>query len=520
MKRVFSLLIISFLLGGCVFSPEIQPTAPQTAPNPVTAPLPTESEPTIPETSVPETAVPTEPPLPDPAYEMQIAYCDTTFLRELPHPESSCLARIPAGETVGFLENAANGYCRVCWKDMVGYLPGSFLAGTEVLSRQTVIRCSESITLRDAPSTSGGEITQIPLGETVELLEYAENGFSRIRCRDQVGYALTSYLSFAPEAVFSPVESQLPDAEEDDYLAFGTEMYTYDDMTRDLSLVMARYPGFLSVRTLCITPDNRQVFEIIAGDPDSENQILVFGGIHAREYITAKLVMRLLLDYAARLEAEPELYGQAAFHLIPMSNPDGTSISQFGMDGIQTEECRAQMAYIAAADGRDLTEESYLRGWKANAQGVDLNRQFDALWETYSGSTHPSAERWKGTLPGCAPESQALIALAEAVDFDVTVSYHTMGEVIYWYFGQDGAFLETCRALGKAVSASTGYPTDANYQSLDPAGYKDYLLYEKGIPSLTIEVGKGTNPVSESQIDRIYQQNKDVLRVLLDFVTE
>lgn len=50
----------------------------------------------------------------------------------------------------------------------------------------------------------------------------------------------------------------------------------------------------------------------------------------------------------------------------------------------------------------------------------------------------------------------------------------------------------------------------ADYQSLDPAGYKDWAISQKGIPSLTIEVGRDTVPVPEEQFDEIWNANKNV----------
>ena len=44
-------------------------------------------------------------------------------------------------------------------------------------------------------------------------------------------------------------------------------------------------------------------------------------------------------------------------------------------------------------------EEAYARTWKANAAGVDLNRNFDAGWELLDGRSAPSAEGWRGSAP-------------------------------------------------------------------------------------------------------------------------
>lgn len=64
-----------------------------------------------------------------------------------------------------------------------------------VVATYYVVNCKESITLRNAPSTSASEITQIPLGKAVGFIENADNSFSKINYDGLTGYVLTSYLS-------------------------------------------------------------------------------------------------------------------------------------------------------------------------------------------------------------------------------------------------------------------------------------------------------------------------------------
>ena len=117
----------------------------------------------------------------------------------------------------------------------------------------------------------------------------------------------------------------------------------------------------------------------------------------------------------------------------------------------------------------------------------------------------------EGTAPGTTVEAKALISLTETESFTRTISYHTQGQVVYWYFGQKGALLEESRAFAKAISKVTGYRMDANYEALDPAGYKDWALSAKGIPSLTVEVGSGTNPLPHAQFEQIWKENRNVV---------
>lgn len=286
-------------------------------------------------------------------------------------------------------------------------------------------------------------------------------------------------------------------------------MYTYDDMESDLKRLSEKYKNILTLNTLTQTADNRYVYDAVAGNPNSENQYIITASIHAREYITTKLTMKLLIDFLEDYSGNDVL-----FHFIPMVNPDGVSISQLGEKGIKNTDVLNKITEIARSDGKTINDANYLRQWKANANGVDLNRNFDALWDEYNGPSHPSSDRYKGIFPGSENETAALIKLTKDNPIKCTVSYHTMGEVIYWYFAQTGELLEKTQSLAKQISNSTGYKTDSNYKNLDPAGYKDWAISALKIPSVTIEVGHGDNPVDESQINEIYLANKDILKVI------
>lgn len=295
------------------------------------------------------------------------------------------------------------------------------------------------------------------------------------------------------------------------------EKYTYDNMMSDVALLQKLYGDIVQPIKVCTTVDGRDVCDIIVGDQQSNNQILIMGAMHAREYITSQVVMRQLCDYLNIVSgkfdekyngiSKKTLSEGVTVHFIPMTNPDGVSISQVGLEGITNQNVRDFVASIS--DGN-------YEQWKSNAEGVDINRNFDAGWHEYVGSTGPSSDRYKGTTPGSSNEASGLIKLTEEYGFKRTISYHTCGTLIYWYYKQTGTVLEESQCFAQQISDETGYPLDGDYQAVDAAGYKDWAVYKKGIPSLTIEVGNENgqgiiNPVPISRFNSIWDKNKDVI---------
>lgn len=313
-----------------------------------------------------------------------------------------------------------------------------------------------------------------------------------------------------------------------DYLCFQSSLYTYGEFQRDMAALQKNAGAALRVDEIGQTVDGNKLYDFRVGNPSAERHLLVFGGIHAREYITAQLVMRqlvqLLSDQSTNGSYENiavrELLSNTEIHFIPMANPDGIGISQLGLEGLRTEAVRETVRQIAEKDGKALTE-SYLRQWKSNANGVDLNRNFDARWESYNDHLgHASADHYKGTAPECELESKAFADLTRQFQFDATLSYHTQGEVIYWNFGQEGELKNMSLLLANRVSELTGYRLDGNFQALDTAGYKDWAISKLGIPSLTIEAGHGGNPVDPAQMDEIWRENRDVVPMTLKLLKE
>ena len=293
-------------------------------------------------------------------------------------------------------------------------------------------------------------------------------------------------------------------------------LYSYEDMEHDMKLWEQAFPQLITVNSLGKTFDGREIYDMVIGDINAPNHVMINASIHAREYITTQLVMKQAAAFLQNPAESRQYLENTVIHVIPMINPDGVTISQFGLDKLNKQETKDMVQVISQLDGAS-DMNTYLRRWKANAQGVDVNRNFDALWEDYGGPAQVSSDRYKGEAVGCIPESAALIQLTNSYNFVKTVSYHTQGGVIYWYFGQTGELRDRTEGMAQAVSAVSGYPLDANYQNLDPAGYKDWAISKKGIPSLTIEVGRDTSPVDPAQFQEIWNKNKEVWRVILNY---
>ena len=302
----------------------------------------------------------------------------------------------------------------------------------------------------------------------------------------------------------------------------NTGAYTYQNMVADLNALQAAFPS-MQMSVLANTVDGRQIYHVVVGNPQAPHQILVHAGIHAREYIVSQLAMREIASLLVMQQGNLLYQGQSVaallqntcIHFVPMVNPDGITLVQGGIDALNTEAAKAQVQSIIAADGA-TNVSSYLRQWKNNINGVNLNRNFDAYWQEATPKVnHPSNMNYKGTAAECEIESKALADLCRQIMPDYTISYHTQGRVIYWYFGETGTYKANAQYLANVVHQNSGYEISNTWSQTDAAGFKDWAELKLDIPSVTIECGHGTSPVSESQISQIWEENDGILPDLL-----
>lgn len=111
--------------------------------------------------------------------------------------------------------------------------------------------------------------------------------------------------------------------------------------------------------------------------------------------------------------------------------------------------------------------------------------------------------------PLTEPESIAIYNFTLAHNFELTISFHTQGQEIYWNFQNINPPLGY--EIGTKFAKSSGYIlTDVPYNS-SFAGYKDWFIQDYTRPGYTIEAGIGKNPLPIEQFDEIYNDNLGIL---------
>lgn len=282
-------------------------------------------------------------------------------------------------------------------------------------------------------------------------------------------------------------------------------IYSYMEMMEDIGLLGAKYPDKIQVSSVGNSLDNRMIFQIVIGNPNAPKAIYVQSTIHAREWMNTWILMKSLEMYLQNWGQQlpnGETYGQifedCCVYFLPMINPDGVTISQFGFTGIQNPALRS---YASSLPGANKPNR-----WKANAGGVDLNRQFSVGWGSKIFTTTPGAENYRGETPLKEPEVLAVKNALEQREFVAAITYHSMEGAIYWNLDQQGELANRTAALAAHCRNVSGYRLDPGPSTLNGLDY-NYMIWEKGIPAVCIETGRVACPLPYSQWSTLWAEN-------------
>ena len=416
-------------------------------------------------------------------------------------PEGETLAEIPAGEEFLVLARLGN-FWFADYRGLRGYVSRDAAEAVtltgEAFPEIWEANCNDYMNLRSRPNVGAPSLAYIPDGGSFTLLDW-DRKFAKVCYQGQEGYVLSQYIWPQSQLWSSKILDTVP----------LTDRYTYEQMLLNMETIVEKYPHLAEKDSIGTSELGREIPVLRIGDTDAEHQVLFQGAIHGREHMTAWLLMAMV-DYWMDNGIEA-LTENTCYHIIPMVNPDGVVLSQTGT----LPGGAWQIYYDDLAQGfGDENVAEYAANWKANALGVDLNRNFPALWEGISvHRTGYSAELFQGYEPFSAAETRALRDYTLAREWDATVSYHSSGSLIFSEFGTKEPVNAESRSLAQALAAVSGY-TVASSIGLTGGGYKDWVMEELGIPSVTFEIGCDGTVLEYKELFSTFSRNCGVLWAL------
>jgi len=202
---------------------------------------------------------------------------------------------------------------------------------------------------------------------------------------------------------------------------------------------------------------------------DGDTNILLVGGIHGGyEWNSVLLAYQFIDYYTANPTSIPE---NITVTIVPAANPDG-------LFAVTKKEGRFSVA--------DTLYEDTSSGFgRFNANGVDLNRNFNCKWQVESTWRDKTVST--GTSPFSEPESRAIKSIVESSKPAAVLFFHSQAGAIYASECENG-ILPVTRNVMSAYSFASGYKAIDVFDSYSVTGDAEGWLASIGIPAITIEL--------------------------------
>ena len=285
----------------------------------------------------------------------------------------------------------------------------------------------------------------------------------------------------------------------------------YETVREIIGILCERY-DFLSVTSLGETVMGRSIYMLNLGDEAAEDEVFYVGCHHATEWITTLILLKFINEYCEYYKASSKafginmqkLYSSVCIHIVPFLNADGAELHLNGTDkGSLLYERQMRLS------GGDFSS------WQANARGVDLNHNYDAGFYEYklleaTRGIGAGPTRYSGPSPESEPEVGAIANYLRFNDrIRMVLTFHSQGEEIY--YTSDGKCHPKAYGIAKQLELLSGYTLAEAKGLASYGGLTDWCIKELQLPSFTIEVGKGKNPLPLSELCSVYTEIRRML---------
>jgi len=291
--------------------------------------------------------------------------------------------------------------------------------------------------------------------------------------------------------------------------------YTYALMKKDFDKLKHLFPE-AEYKSIGKSLWGREIEYIKIGE--GKTKILFCGAHHSMEHLTSRLLLKFAYEYLMALKNNTKigsftaksLAKNSSLYIVPMLNPDGVDLSVYGLSAPDIINKEYLMEINPSGDFSD---------WQANANGVDLNHNYDALFEKSKesekicGITGAGKTRYSGEYPESEPETKALADFTRAENFNLVMAFHSQGKVIYYDFnGKEPVY---SLAIAKTFEDISEYKIDYTEGIASFGGYKDWFIDKFYRPGFTIEIGEGKNPLPLSDLDKVYHETLPIMTNVL-----
>ncbi|ARF57171.1 M14 family metallopeptidase [Streptomyces gilvosporeus] len=343
---------------------------------------------------------------------------------------------------------------------------------------------------------------------------------------DRTQAARVRHLGYALRQLPDPPAPAMASGRIKDFPPGYTGYHTYEEMTKEIDALVAKYPRILSKQVIGKSQEGRDILALklsknVSKD-ENEPEVLFTAHQHAREHLTVEMALYLLNEFTSKYGSDDritKMLDSREIWILPDLNPDGG-------------------AYDIATGKFQSWRKNRQPNAGSNEIGTDLNRNWDFKWGCCGGSSSdPGDETYRGPSAASAPEVQVVSKFVRSrivggkQQIKAAIDFHTYSELVLWPFGftndETGPGMtqddhDTFAAIGKKMAASNGYtPEQSSQLYITDGAIDDWLWGDQKIFAYTFEMypsstGAGGFYPKDSVIPKETARNKDAVLQLLE----
>lgn len=285
---------------------------------------------------------------------------------------------------------------------------------------------------------------------------------------------------------------------------------TYEQILAQLQQMAAQHPDFVQLVDLGPTWEtlqhkaDRHVWGLRLTNGTGAKPVVTFAGCtHAREIVTSEVVMDEAQYLVANYGKDPRVtnwVNTREIWLVPMVNPDGH--------------------HLVMAQGLDQRKNTNdVTGGKERV-GVDLNRNYAAVWGTVGDSGDPESDVFRGTAPFSEPETQDMRNFLSAHRPAIYLSFHSYSNSVMWPYDSTQQVPADKRLpiLGRALGKLSGYKAYQGCEMyLNSGDDVEWLYRTYGSLAYTVEIGSWDDGFMPpfSRMPTFFKQNQAMMNYCL-----
>lgn len=319
-----------------------------------------------------------------------------------------------------------------------------------------------------------------------------------------IGVLFSFFTANNKKTIQNSIENTIQEetSEKQSFIINTTNPESFDSLLGTVTALKNHYPDLIKLYTVGYSEGGREILMYTLGN--GNKKALITGAIHAREHITTKYLLKVTEDYCNAFYSATGYYGsyniynllnEYTLYIIPCANPDGLEI-------ILSNDTPEKNVRV-----------SKLSEYKANKNGVDLNRNFPIAWDYINnGVTAPADYYFKGYESGSAKETQTLMKVCYENDFSFMISVHIKGNCIFWGDTYKTQNNEIYKAFAEDICNSSGFlMTSPTKKAKDyGGGFENWFRHRFNRPGICIELSDVENIVEPCGNENYKDFNKFV----------